>query len=148
MYSGVHRKLYDGPVSAEDLQMLKPHASCYGEGCDKVIQEAEEDELWHIIRGKPNCHACFKKKEDRKEAKRAGEADKETKSAAIVDEISCGLVNSETTNQQLLLWDDSPKEELTLEEIEIDRTIGLAWANSSSWGHQAPPDGEHWHGFS
>ena len=109
MQSGVHRNLYDGPISVEDLRALKPHASCYGKGCCRIVQDAA-DELWHIIRGKPNCPECFRKKEAKKEAKQAREAAKEAASVAFVEEISGGLITDDTEGPQLakLLWKDSP----------------------------------------
>ncbi len=123
MQSGVHRNLYDGPISVEDLQALKPHASCYGKGCDRIAQGAEEDEMWRIIRGKPNCPECYRKKEDRKEAKQAREAAKEAASVAFVEEVSGGLITDDTKGPRLakLLFEDSPDQTPPPSELNIKR---------------------------
>jgi len=58
MQSGVHRDLYDGPVSAGQLRKLKPHAGCHGRGCRRIALHAGENEEWRIVRGKPYCGDC------------------------------------------------------------------------------------------
>lgn len=71
MQSGVHRTLYDGPVSVGQLRRLKPDASCHGKGCCKIVLREEEDGEWHIDCGKPYCADCYWYDENAEEGVRA-----------------------------------------------------------------------------
>lgn len=101
MQSGVHRTLYDGPVSAGQLRQLKPHAGCHGKGCRKIALCEEKDKEWHIARGKPYCGDCFREKEARRAAKEARMVAKEAAAAAAVEELSAGLITDQSSCEML-----------------------------------------------
>ena len=67
----------------------------------------EEDEMWHIDRGKPYCSDCFENKEAKRAIRKAKAEAREAEATAAVEELSGGLITDKSSCE--LLWRSPPE---------------------------------------